>query len=136
MSAFEPSANMRCCVSVRADDHGGKRAMRLEGAEFVRRIVLHILPTGIKRIRHYGVLASACKGVKLAQAREALAMPASNPRAVEPAGEFLRRVARIDAQRCPGCEVGRLRVVQTLAGPGRLPAPLAAAPRAACRGPP
>ena len=56
--------------SVRADDHGAncnsQRLVRMEGVEFMRRFLLHVLPTGIKRIRHYGVLASACKGVKLA----------------------------------------------------------------------
>ena len=96
----------------------------------------HILPTGIKRIRHYGVLASACKGAKLAQARAALAMPASSAQALESATAFLARVARIDAWRCPCCTPGRLRVVQVLAGPGRLPAAGVAAPVASCRGPP
>jgi hypothetical protein len=51
--------------NVRADEKGGKRLMRLQGEEFVRRFMLHVLPTGIKRIRHYGVLASSCKKVKL-----------------------------------------------------------------------
>ena len=41
--------------TVRANDHGGKRRIRLDGTEFVRRFMLHVLPTGIKRIRHYGV---------------------------------------------------------------------------------
>ena len=45
--------------TVRSDDQGGKRTVRLEGAEFVRRVLLHTLPRGIKRIRHYGVLARA-----------------------------------------------------------------------------
>ena len=58
--------------SVRANDHGGKRTVRLDGTEFVHRFLLHVLPTGSKRIRHYGVLASACKGVKLQAARLAL----------------------------------------------------------------
>lgn len=118
--------------SVRADDKGGKRTVRLDGTEFVRRFLLHVLPTGIKRIRHYGVLASACKGPKLAQARKALTMPAPNPAAVESAGEFLRRVARIDAAQCPCCGLGRLRVVQVITAPARLPAP----GQTACRGPP
>ena len=54
--------------TVRADAQGGKRTLRLRGAEFVRRFLLHILPQSLKRIRHYGVLASACKADKLAQA--------------------------------------------------------------------
>ena len=122
--------------TVRADEHGGKRTVRLVGAEFVRRFLLHVLPTGIKRIRHYGVLASACKGPKLAQARQALAMPAPNPAAQESAGEFLRRVSRIDAARCPCCALGRLRVVQVLSAPACLPAPGQGASTPDCRGPP
>ncbi len=109
--------------SVRADDKGGKRNIRLDGTEFVRRFLLHVLPTGIKRIRHYGVLASACKGRKLAAARLALAMPASNPVALESAGEFVQRVARMNAAVCPCCGQGRLRTVAVLASPARLPAP-------------
>ena len=57
---------------MRGDSEGGKHLVRLQGTEFVRRFMLHTLPTGIKRIRHYGVLASACKGVKLRAARLAL----------------------------------------------------------------
>jgi hypothetical protein len=122
--------------TVRADDRGGKRPVRLDGAEFVRRFLLHVLPTGIKRIRHYGVLASSCKGPKLAQARQALAMPASNPAALESGGEFLRRVSRIDAAQCPCCKQGLLRVVQVLSAPARLPGPGQGAPTPDCRGPP
>lgn len=47
--------------SVRADAHGGKRRVRLGGQEFIRRFLLHVLPSGIQRIRHYGVLANVCK---------------------------------------------------------------------------
>ena len=43
-------------LNVRADDKGCKRLVRLDGVEFVHRFLLHVLPTGIKRIRHYGVL--------------------------------------------------------------------------------
>ena len=68
---------------VRADDKGGKRLHRLDGVEFVRRFLLHVLCAGIKRIRHYGLLASGCKAVKLAQARQALQMPAPNALALQ-----------------------------------------------------
>lgn len=79
------------------------------------------LPTGLKRIRHYGLLASSCKAAKLAQARAALAMPASKALALESAAALLKRTAGIDAQQCPCCSAGRLRVVQMLAGPRQLP---------------
>lgn len=109
--------------TVRANDKGGKRLERQAGAEFVRRFLLHILPTGIKRIRHYGVLASSCKGRKLTAARCALQMPQFNPRAMECAQGFMARVARIDVGLCPGCKAGRMRVTQVLRGAVRLPAP-------------
>lgn len=107
--------------TVRANDKGGKRLERLPGAEFVRCFLLHILPTGSKRIRHYGVLASSCKGSKLTAARSALQMPQSNPQAMESAQGFMARVARMDVGLCPCCMVGRLRVTQVLPGAARLP---------------
>jgi hypothetical protein len=121
--------------NVRANDKGGKRLERLEGVEFVRRFMLHVLPTGIKRIRHYGVLASACKGVKLSAARLALQMPQSNPQAAESAQGFLARVAKMDVNLCPCCKVGRLHVSAVLQGQVRLPTPACAVTRP-IRGPP
>jgi len=110
--------------SVRADDKGGKRLERLEGAEFVRRFMQHVLPTGIKRIRHYGVLATSCKAKKLSAARLALQMPAINPQAVESAQAFMTRVAKIDVLLCPYCKVGHLHISAQLAGLTQLPSPV------------
>ena len=109
--------------TVRAKTQGSKRLERLLGVEFVRRFLLHVLPTGIKRIRHYGVLASACKGTKLSAARAALQMPQSNPQAIESAQGFMARVAKIDVGLCPCCKVGRLQVTAVLQGQARLPEP-------------
>ena len=109
--------------TVRCDAKGGKRLERLQGTEFVRRFMLHVLPTGIKRIRHYGVLASSCKGVKLCAARLALQMPVPNPQAMESAQAFMARVAQIDVLLCPVCRQGRLHITAVLAGQGRLPVP-------------
>jgi hypothetical protein len=109
--------------SVRADDRGGKKLLRLPGEEFIRRFLLHVLPIGIKRIRHYGVLANGCKKTQLTRARQALGQPAPNKPALHAAQAFMARVAQIDIQRCPQCKSGQLRVVQTLAGLRRLPAP-------------
>ncbi len=108
--------------TVRADDKGGKRTERLGGEEFIRRYLLHVLPTGIKRIRHYGVLASACKTDRLSAARRALDMPQINPAAQESAQAFMARVAKIETRQCPHCKAGILKVMATLAGCGRMPA--------------
>jgi hypothetical protein len=121
--------------TARADDHGGKRMVKVAGPEFVRRFLLHVLPTGIKRIRHYGVLASACKKVKLSAARLALDMPAINPQALESAQAFMMRVAKIDVLLCPYCKKGRLNVIATMPGLRQMPAPGNTVP-AQSRGPP
>ena len=109
--------------TVRTQTQGGKRLHRLDGSEFVRRFLLHVLPTGVKRIRHYGVLASACKGRQLNAARLALRMPALNPQALESAQAFMARVARIDVGMCPCCKLGRLQTVEVVAGAKQLPVP-------------
>ena len=83
----------------------------------------HVLPTGIKRIRHYGVLASGCKAKKLNAALLALQMPLPNSQAIESAQAFMARVARIDVGLCPRCKVGRLQTTAVLAGSKQLPAP-------------
>lgn len=109
--------------TVRAQSHGGKRLQRLPGVEFVRRYLLHVLPTGIKRIRHYGVLAASCKAVKLQAARSALQLPQHNARAMEDAQGFMARVSKVDVGVCPCCKLGRLHVVAVLQGQARLPTP-------------
>ncbi len=113
--------------TVRADNRegskNGKRLVRLAGTEFVRRFLLHVLPSGIKRIRHYGVLASSCKAVKLSAARQALDMPMSSPQAMESVQGFMARVARMDVGVCPCCKVGRLQVTAVLQGQTRLSVP-------------
>ncbi|MBK6851016.1 MAG: IS91 family transposase [Burkholderiales bacterium] len=110
------------CFSVRADDQGGKRRMRLPITEFIRRFLQHVLPDGVQRIRHYGVLANGCKKTQLAQAREALQQPAPNPLALESAQAFMARVAQTQIHTCPACH-GPLHVAQTLAGLRHLPPP-------------
>ena len=55
-----------------ADRYG---TMTLRVDEFIRRFLLHVLPKGFHRIRHYGLLASAGRKANLARARELLAMP-------------------------------------------------------------
>ncbi len=53
-----------------------QRTMTLEPGEFIRRFLLHVLPKGFHRIRHYGLLASATRKANIVRARELLAAPA------------------------------------------------------------
>src|SRR6201981_762315 len=58
------------------------RTMTLSADEFIRRFLLHVLPKGFHRIRHYGLLASASCQANIARARELIAMPVPpDPRA-------------------------------------------------------
>jgi hypothetical protein len=59
-------------------EHGRTRykTMTLATAEFMRRFLLHVLPSGFHRIRHYGLLANANRKHNIATARELLRQPA------------------------------------------------------------
>ena len=83
------------------------KPMTLAVEEFMRRFLLHVLPSGFHRIRHYGLLANAARVAKLARARQLLAAPLSPLIAVpvssgEPAAED--RLSAY-APRCPCCGV-------------------------------
>lgn len=108
----------------KAGEQGKKRTLRMSGPEFVGRFLQHILPSGLKRIRHYGLLANP-SGKQLAKAKAALHMPTSNRVAQENAQAFMARVAQIHTHQCPACERGWLRVVQSSPGQKRLPDPMA-----------
>ena len=54
-------ANNAVHLRVRADDQGGKRTITLDGPTFIARFLQHLLPSGFKRIRHYGLLSPALK---------------------------------------------------------------------------
>jgi len=63
------------------------RTMTLSADEFIRRFLLHVLPKGFHRIRHYGLLASAGSKANITRARELIAapMPAVDPPAAHDA---------------------------------------------------
>ncbi len=123
----------RVRLRVRADDTGAKRTIAIEANTFIERFMQHVLPSGFKRIRHYGLLAPAAKTQRLALARSLLAMPAANAQAREDAQAFMRRVAAIDIGCCPRCKLGRWQLVQALPADRSVLASILAT---ACRGPP
>ena len=87
---------------VRAEASGHtRRTLALPATTFIDRFLLHVLPKGFKRIRHYGLLGPAGKAVKLAQARAALSVPAPDPVVVESVAAFMHRIDRAEWARCP-----------------------------------
>ena len=55
------------------------KAMTLDAGEFMRRFLLHVLPSGFHRIRHYGMLANCSRTAKLELARQLLHVPPNDP---------------------------------------------------------
>ena len=92
---------------VRAEAARGRtRTVRLNAVDFIDRFLMHVLPSGFKRIRHYGLLAPAHKARRLALARAALAVPTPDPVVIESVEAFMRRVGHLEWGRCPHCGKG------------------------------
>jgi hypothetical protein len=93
-----------------------KRTMTLSALEFVRRLLLHVLPTGFMRIRHYGILANRHRREKLALCRQLLdSGTAAEPESSEETGETRDSPSSITPTRvCPVCGAGRMIVIEEL----------------------
>jgi hypothetical protein len=85
--------------------------MTLGTHEFIRRFLIHVLPKGFHRIRHYGLLAGGTRDKSIAQARQLLgvaASPAADPEDEAPADDGAQSVL---ATPCPCCG-GRMIVIE------------------------
>ena len=91
----------------RRDGAERQRTMTLAPDEFIRRFLIHVLPKGFHRIRHYGLLASANCKANIARARELLAVA---PIAAEPA-EPSAETAAAPLPPCPCCG-GRMVIIE------------------------
>ena len=83
------------------------RTAGLHPQEFIRRFLLHTLPDGFVRIRHFGFLASRCKGKDLPKCRQLLGEPQPPTRRRRTTAEWMKGVG-IDVNRCPVCGKGPL----------------------------
>jgi hypothetical protein len=112
------------------DEHGvtfrtrGAERVTVTPDEFLRRFVLHVLPKGFVKIRHYGLFAPGNVGIKLAAARALLcavtpAAEAESARAPRDFRDLLLALTGIDLRRCPRC--GALAVVRLPLDDGRPP---------------
>lgn len=96
-------------------DHNATRVMTLEAGEFMRRFLLHVLPDGFMRIRHFGFLANRSKKQNLARCRQLLDVetPAPAPAAKSNRERWIE-ITGVDPARCPVCHVGTLVVMGPL----------------------
>ena len=100
------------------------RTMTLAPDEFIRRFLLHVLPRGFHRIRHYGLLASATCKANIGRATELIAAPLPS---IDPSTEHddadLAAGAAVDHRPpCPCCG-GRMIIVESFGRGGAPRAP-------------
>lgn len=118
------------------------RLMTLPAEEFIRRLMLHVLPKGFVRMRHYGFLANRYRRRNLARIRKILddsaspTSPASSPAPVPPAPgsppapasipdrrksaqQLYHELTGQDPTLCPRCRQGRMRIVEQVPRPRR-----------------
>jgi Putative transposase len=95
------------CIRFRWKDYRAdnkSKVMTLDANEFIRRFLLHVLPKGFRRIRHFGFLANACRAVKLPAVRIALQAPEPAPTVAH--ADYRERYAILTGNRidlCPIC---------------------------------
>ncbi|MBV9723839.1 MAG: IS91 family transposase [Gammaproteobacteria bacterium] len=97
----------------RVEGPGRFKKMTLAADEFIRRFLIHVLPKGFHRIRHYGLLASGSRAANIARARELLAVPPRPPEP-EPCEAATLDEPRLLQRPCPCCG-GRLIIIETFA---------------------
>ena len=105
-----------------------ERVMRLEAVEFMRRFLLHVLPKGFVRIRHYGFLSNRSRKEKLLLCRRLLGSVGQPDSDTEPANST--DAASIEWV-CPLCHTGRMLIVARLPRWGAGPEPRMNSPNAA-----
>jgi hypothetical protein len=106
-------------------DNDRIKLMSLEAPEFIRRFLLHVLPDGFMKIRHYGILSNRSRKTKLPLCKSLLGLDChreGGEKEKEPWQDLLTRITGIDPRICPYCGKGRM-VVKEVLRPSPLPLP-------------
>ena len=107
------------------NDHDTVKLMTLDASEFIRRFLLHVLPDGFVKIRHYGILSNRNRKCKLAVCKRVLGVkcPDGNTEKYrEPWQDLLTRITGTDPRICPYCGKGKM-VLKKVLNPSALPQP-------------
>lgn len=105
------------CVHFRWRDYRDQsrmKTMALAVDEFIRRFLLHILPSGFMRVRHYGLFANRHRKAKLTQCRAVLDQPEPESRTKPTIETLMKRLTGRDIHACSRCGSGRLQLVTVL----------------------
>jgi hypothetical protein len=99
-------------------DGNRQKTMTLQGGEFIRRFLVHVLPDGFRRIRYYGFLGNCHRAQKLALCRELLGMvPTAR---ADPPADYRDRFETLTGQSlraCPHCQTGVMAVISCIPRP-------------------
>ena len=93
-----------------------QKVMCVDASEFIRRFLLHVLPSGLQRIRHYGLLANRHRAEKLVRCRQLLAVPMPF---TDPPHELLdyrdryKLLTGRSLRDCPQCGQGHMVCIET-----------------------
>jgi len=82
----------------------------ISAVEFIRRFLLHSLPKGFVRIRHYGFLANRNRNKNLKTIRLLMGLAESVPEAILPLEEMMQKLVGIDITICPCCNEGKMQL--------------------------
>jgi hypothetical protein len=85
-----------------------RKVMTLSADEFLRRFLLHVLPDGFQRIRHYGLLGNRHRAENLGRCRELLSVPVPIPQPEPDYRDRCRQLSGQDPLLCPQCKRGQM----------------------------
>jgi len=91
-------------------DHDRRKVMTLAVDEFLRRFLLHIVPRGFMRIRHFGLLANRTRRGTVTRCRDLLGQPLIEAALPESVTVLLQRLTGVDLSRCAVCGEGRMQI--------------------------
>ena len=104
-------------------DYDTVKLMTLDASEFIRRFLLHILPDGFVKIRHYGILSNRNRKRKLLLCKKLLGAPICQDSPEKEGWEdLLTRITGVDPRICPYCGKGKMVWKKTL-NPSAYPLP-------------
>jgi hypothetical protein len=103
----------------RADVPDSSKTMTLAATEFIRRFLLHVLPTGFHRIRYYGFLGARYRREKLTRCRQLLGSTASLSTPTDAVSrtdyrDHVETVTGLSLRVCPACHHGAMIIVEQL----------------------
>ncbi|RLB28537.1 MAG: IS91 family transposase [Deltaproteobacteria bacterium] len=107
------------------NDNDTVKLMTLDASEFIRRFLLHILPDGFVKIRHYGILSNRNRKCKLAVCKSLFGLKCrdgNTEKHREPWVDLLTRITGTDPRVCPCCGKGKM-VLKEVLNPSALPLP-------------